>query len=212
MEFDVITKKFKDKKLLKLALRHSSLSGKNNERLEFLGDRVLGLVISMLLFERFPKEREGDLAKRFAGLVCTGTLSKIASDISLIPEINVDGDLKQKIKTQTHLHANCVEAILGALYLDSGFDIIFSTIKNLWQTYLDDMIEPPQDAKSRLQELVQKKRQETPTYILIGKKGKEHSPVFRIKVEALDKTAFAEGVTKKEAEQNSAKKLLETIS
>ncbi|MHA1540786.1 MAG: ribonuclease III [Alphaproteobacteria bacterium] len=211
MKFDIITKKFRDKKLLKLALRHSSLSGKSNERLEFLGDRVLGLVISTLLFEKFPKEPEGDLAKRFAGLVCTETLSKIANDISLIPEINVDADLKRKIKTQTHLHANCVEAILGALYLDSGFDVVSSTIKDLWKIYLDDMIEPPQDAKSRLQELVQKKKKETPTYILIDKKGKEHSPIFKIKVETLDKTAIGEGATKKEAEQNSAEKLLEIL-
>jgi len=209
MNLAQIEKKFKNKKLLKQALTHSSFSNKNNERLEFLGDRVLGLVVAELLYLKFPNESEGDLAKRFAGLVCTETLAEIAEEIEIITEIKVDRELRKKIKKQTHLHANTVEALIGALYLDQSYQFIFKFIKELWEKKLNNMITPPQDAKSKLQELSQKLKNLIPIYNLLEKKGKEHSPIFIIEAEALGIKTIGEGSTKKEAERNSAEKLLD---
>ncbi|MBN1783421.1 MAG: ribonuclease III [Alphaproteobacteria bacterium] len=211
MKFAKLKLFFKNQKIFEQALTHSSVPGKHNERLEFLGDRVLGLVVSTLLYTKFPKESEGDLAKRFAGLVCTETLAKIAAEIGIIPHIKVGVDLKKTIDKQTHMHANTMEAIIGALYTDQGYDSAFAFIQRLWAPYLDQMIAPPQDPKSTLQELVQKETKGTPEYTLLGKSGKEHAPVFKVEVKTLGKKATGEGATKKEAEQVAAQRLLDVI-
>ncbi len=126
----------------------------------------------------------------------------------MISHIKVGSDLKKNIEKQSHLHANTVEAIIGALYIDRGYDAVFSFVEKLWSPLLREMISPPQDAKSVLQELMQKQKKEIPIYTLIEKTGKEHSPVFTVEVSAIDKKAIGKGSTKKEAEQSSAEKLL----
>lgn len=212
MKFTDLKTLFKSSSLLDQALTHSSVPGKHNERLEFLGDRVLGLVVATLLYMKFPKEPEGDLAKRFAGLVCTDTLAQVADQLGIVPYLRVGSDLKKTIEKQTHMHANAMEAIIGALYTDQGYDAVFKFVENLWAPFLDHMSAPPQDSKSTLQELMQKKTKGTPTYTLIEKTGKEHAPVFKVEVSALGKTATGEGATKKEAEQHAAQQLLDLIS
>lgn len=210
MIYDDIVLLFRSSALLTQALTHASASDLHNERLEFLGDRVLGLAIASLLEHHFPTEKEGDLAKRFAGLVCTETLADIAHKIKLIDKIKVGSwDLKKSLKDQIHMHANTMEALLGALYLDRGFDITFEVINTLWTPLLHEMKNPPQDAKSQLQEYIQKEIGEIPVYTLIEKSGKEHAPIFTVNVTAMGKTASGTGSTKKEAEQNAAAKWFE---
>ena len=198
-----------DKKLLTLALTHSSVSKANNERLEFLGDRVLGLIVAELIYKHFSNENEGDLAKRLAYLVCTETLGEIAHQLNLHEKVKVSSELKENLKDQTHLLANTVEAILGALYLDQGLEKTKEFISQTWGNRITEMAEPPKDAKSQLQEQEQKAGQPVPVYTLLEKSGEDHAPFFIVEVKTSKGTAKGEGKTKKEAAQNAAQNMLE---
>ncbi|MHA1549857.1 MAG: ribonuclease III [Alphaproteobacteria bacterium] len=199
----------KNRNILTQALTHSSVSKENNERLEFLGDRVLGLIIADILYTYFPNENEGDLAKRLAYLVCTETLGEIAHQLNLHEKVTVSNELQENLKDQTHLLANTVEAILGALYLDQGLEKTKDFISETWGTKITEMAEPPKDAKSQLQEQEQQAGQPVPTYTLIKKSGEDHAPFFIIEVKTSQGTAKGEGKTKKEAAQNAAQNMLE---
>ena len=145
---------FKNKELLNLALTQSGIDSKhNNERLEFIGDRVLGLSVAILLYEMYPDDNEGGLARRHATLVSTETLAVVAKQIGLEKDIRHGHITSGKIN---HVLANSMEAILGAIFLDSGFETARKIITEIWTDLAAAEIEAPKDAKTALQEFVQK--------------------------------------------------------
>ena len=169
--------RFSDQEKLKVALTHSSTRSDNNyERLEFLGDRVLGLVMATILFETFPDEAEGDLAKRHAVLVQGQMLAGIAKDIGL-GDVMILSDAERIAggHENENILADSMEAILGALYLDAGLDVCARLIKELWNETVRVMTEPPVDPKTALQEWAQGRGLPLPDYELVGKEGPDYS-------------------------------------
>ena len=208
---------FKDDALLSMALTHSSVSVTlqddiNYERLEFLGDRVLGLVMADLLYHKYPQESEGDLAKRHAALVQGKTLSKVARDIDLGRVIILsDNERASGGADNDHTLADSMEALLGAIYIDSGEDIktCKTLIENLWGKLLDIMTEPPQDSKTALQEWVQARNLPLPKYDIIERDGPDHAPEFTIQVVVEGyEAAEAKGPSRRSAEKKAALRLL----
>tara|TARA_Y100000589_G_C27096913_1_gene606346 strand:+ start:476 stop:1159 length:684 start_codon:yes stop_codon:yes gene_type:complete len=206
--------RFKNLNLLKTAMTHSSFSldaKKNNfERLEFLGDRVLGLIISEEIFKKFSKETEGELAKRFSFLVCKKTLIDIAANIKINNYVLVSSDVgKNSIKS---IAANSLEALIAAIFLDSDFEITSKIVTKLWKKFLNKNSLPPTDPKSKLQEWCLKNKKKLPLYELMKKIGPDHEPIFKIKVVISDKIfTTAIGKNKQDAEIKAANKLLEKI-
>lgn len=205
---------FKNKSLIKTALTHSSFSRlqqtKSNERLEFLGDRVLGLVISNEIYEKYSNSSEGELAKKLSFLVCKSTLKKIASKIKLDLYIVCSENLKKK--SLDSIKADSLEAIIAAIYLDSNISVTSRVIKKLWKEYLEDINLSTFDPKSRLQEWSLKNKKKLPSYKVLKKSGPDHDPLFTIKVFIDEKICdFADGKSKQDAEINAASKLLKQI-
>ncbi len=206
---------FKDEDLLLGALTHSSAGDeKNYERLEFLGDRVLGLVIAELLFERFPLEQEGDLAKRLAALVQGELLAKIAAEIDLGPYMILsEAEAQAGGARNENILADVFEALLGALYLDGGFEKCARLIAKSWATHLLDMKSPPQHPKTELQEWAQGQGLPLPLYKIARQRGPDHAPVFEI--ELLVKghpSVTAEGYSRQEAEKEAAGIFMERLA
>ena len=176
------------------------------ERLEFLGDRVLGLIISDMLLKYYKKEKEGDIAKRFTALVREETLASVARQIEL-PEqlITKEGELRHN----DSILADVMEAVLGAIFLDGGFDAAYDFAKPLFMPLLIQDIKPPIDSKTQLQEWVQKKKKTLPVYTLISRDGPDHAPSFVIKVsvEGLGES-LGHGCSKRHAEQEAAANFL----
>ncbi len=204
--------KFKNKNLYNQALMHSSMSGSssvNYERLEFLGDRVLGLCIAKLLFEAFQDEDEGALAHRLTGLVCKETVAKVALKLGLDKEMKI---ATQSIATSENILCDVLEAMMGAIYLDGGCEEALAFVKRNFGDLLLENIVPPKDAKSSLQELAVAKGYEFPSYEMIGKSGPEHEPVFEVlvKIKGLPDCSGV-GKNKKQAEFEAAKKMLESL-
>ena len=198
--------KFKNFKLLKQALTHKSFNKENNyEKLEFLGDRVLGLIISKKLIEIYPDEKEGNLDKKFASLVNKKTCLEIAKKIELdkyVLTFNVK--IKKKI-VEDKVLADSLEALIGAIYLEKGFNSVEKVILNLWSDHIKNSIITQIDAKTKLQEYSLKKFKKLPTYKLISNTGPRHKPLFKVGVKLIDtKLYIAEGKSKKDAEQNAA--------
>ena len=202
---------FKNKKLLELALTQSGVDSEhNNERLEFIGDRVLGLSVAVLLYEMFPNEPEGQLARRHATLVSTQTLAFVGSEIGL--ESHIRHGHMTAGRTQ-HILADAMEAIFGAIYLDSGFDVARDVIISRWRALAAAEIVAPKDSKTALQELVQKNHAgELPVYKYMPQTGPSHNPVFNVSVTALGKTAYGSGASKKEASTAAATELLKLLA
>jgi len=198
--------KFKDKKLLIKSLTHKSFDkNNNNEKIEFLGDRVLGLVISKKLLEIYPDEKEGVLDKKFASLVNKKTCLQIAKSISLEKYILTFNFRNKSIKIEDKVIADSCEALIGAVYLDKGFLIVENLILNLWKKNIKDSIVTQNDAKTKLQEFSLKKYKKLPTYKIISNTGPRHKPVFKVGVKLPNtKYYISEGSSKKEAEQNAA--------
>ncbi len=200
--------KFTDKALLDMALTHSSVSSKRNyERLEFLGDRVLGLVIAKLLYARFPEEAEGDLAKRLAALVQGEFLAAIAKEINLGSFIKFsDAEAQSGGGENDNILADVFESMIGALYLESGFDQCEALIQKLWGSRLDVMLTPPQHPKTRIQEWAQSQGLPLPKYEISAQTGPDHAPVFEITltVKGFDPLK-AEGKSRQAAEKLAAK-------
>ena len=165
--------KFNDENLFKLALTQSGAdSVNNNERLEFIGDRVLGLAVAILLYEMFPDESEGDLARRHAVLVSTDTLADVAKKLGLVKKIRHGHMTAGKMN---HISANAMESVLGAIFLDGGFDAVCKQIEEIWRPLAAKDIVPPKDPKTALQELVQKMGQVRYLNMnLLINKGKNH--------------------------------------
>lgn len=206
---------FKSTKLLADALRHPSVNHKKGdtgvspyERLEFLGDRVLGIVIAELLYKTYTKDPEGILAKRFTSLVRKEKLAQVADALDLAQYV----ETVDSIITESMI-ADACEALLGALYLDAGFETVKSIIEKLWSPHLQDTSYTDlQDAKSKLQEHLQGQGGALPVYRLLKKTGPDHDPMFSVEVSCkggLKETADAP--TKKQAEQIAAEKLLKRI-
>jgi len=197
---------FKNKDLLIKSLTHKSFNKENNnEKIEFLGDRVLGLVMAKKLLEIYPNEKEGILDKKFAALVNKKTCLEIARKIDLhkyILTLNVNN--KKKIIEDKVLADSC-EALIGSVYLDKGFSVVEKFILDLWSEHIKDSINTKIDAKTKLQEFSLKKFKKLPVYKVISNTGPRHKPLFRVGVKLINtKFYISEGKSKKDAEQNAA--------
>ncbi|MDA8559587.1 ribonuclease III [Candidatus Pelagibacter bacterium] len=201
-----INYKFKDKKLLIKSLTHKSYDKiNNNEKIEFLGDRVLGLIIAKKLLEIYPEEKEGILDKKFASLVNKKTCLQIANDISLEKYILTFNPKNRKIKVEDKVIADCCEALIGAIYLDKGFSAAENFILTFWSKNIKDSVITQIDPKTKLQEYSLKKYKKLPTYKIISNTGPRHKPLFKVAVKLPDtKFYVGQGSSKKDAEQNAA--------
>ena len=212
-----INYKFKNKSLIDLAFTHSSFKNKinkNYERLEFLGDRVLALVISEDLFLKYTTEDEGALSKRLSDLVSKQKLLEVANEISIKEMLKIDQFEKRNLKLKKNISilSDVCEALIGAIYLDSNLENAKKFISKYWKKKISKNILPPQDPKSLLQEVAQKKGLNLPKYILKNKEGPPHNPRFEVEV-------FLKGIRKfsaiaktiKIAEINAAKKMVDYI-
>ena len=198
--------KFKDKKLLIKSLTHKSYDKiNNNEKIEFLGDRVLGLIIAKKLLEIYPEEKEGILDKKFASLVNKKTCLQIANNISLEKYILTFNPKNKKIKVEDKVIADCCEALIGAIYLDKGFTAVENFILTFWSKNIKESVITQIDAKTKLQEYSLKKFKKLPIYKIISNTGPRHKPIFKVAVK-LPNTKFyiGQGTSKKDAEQNAA--------
>ena len=205
---------FKNKKLLIKSLIHKSFDKENNnEKVEFLGDRVLGLVMAKKLLEIYPNEKEGILDKKFAALVNKKTCLEIANKINLDKYILTLNAKKNKINTiEDKVLADSCEALIGSIYLDKGFGIVEKFILNLWSDHIKDSVNTQIDAKTKLQEFSLKKFKKLPIYKVISNTGPRHKPLFKVGVKLIDtKFYIAEGKSKKDAEQNAALITLQNI-
>lgn len=206
---------FKEPALLKLALTHASArpgskANEDNERLEFLGDRVLGLVIAELLSELFPNESEGELARWFNHLVRTETCAEVGQSWNLGNFIVMSsGEASSGGRRKKTIIANACEAVLGAIFSDAGYDAARAVVRRSWEGHLAELKEAAPDAKSVLQEWAQGQGLPLPSYVEVGREGPDHAPRFTAKVyvEGLE-TEQGEGSNKRQAEQAAALAML----
>tara|TARA_B100001059_G_scaffold234524_1_gene277339 strand:- start:959 stop:1627 length:669 start_codon:yes stop_codon:yes gene_type:complete len=198
--------KFSDHKILTQSLTHKSFdANKNNEKVEFLGDRVLGLIIAKKLLELYPEEKEGVLDKKFASLVNKKTCLEIAKRIELDRYILVLNPKNKKIRIEDKIVADCMEALIGAIYLDKGLNFTEKFILSLWNEHITATVVTPIDAKTKLQEYSLKMFKILPIYKLISNTGPRHKPLFKVAVKLKNTNFFtAIGSSKKDAEQNAA--------
>lgn len=203
---------FKDVGLLQKAITHSSVNPKvdaNYERLEFLGDRVLGVAVASLLYRIFPKEPEGNLSQRFVGLVCKETVAEVAITLKLNEFMNVASD---DLRYNENVLCDMAEALIGAIYIDAGVDAAIEFVNTHWRELIDKNVAPPKDSKTKLQEISHHLGFGRPSYKIIGRKGSEHKPVFEVEVSlGEDKNAYGYGKSKKLAEFAAATAMLEKI-
>ena len=204
---------FKNKDLLIKSLTHKSFNKDNNyEKLEFLGDRVLGLIIAKKLLEIYPNEKEGILDKKFASLVNKKTCLEIAKKIDLHKYVLTFNVKNRKNLIEDKVLADCCEALLGSIYLDKGFIVVEKVILNLWSSNIKDSVVTQIDAKTKLQEFSLKRYKRLPTYKLISNSGPRHMPIFKVAVKLQDTKFYtAQGKSKKDAEQNAAILCLQNI-
>ena len=204
---------FKNKKLLIRSLTHKSVNKEqNNEKLEFLGDRVLGLVIAKKLLEIYPDEKEGILDKKFASLVNKKTCLDIAKKIELNKYILILEVKNRKNLIEDKVLSDCCEALIGSIYLEKGFNIVEKTILFLWSEHIKNSVVTQIDAKTKLQEFSLKKFKTLPIYKLISNTGPKHRPLFKVGVKLIDTKLFiSHGKSKKDAEQNAAILCLQNI-
>jgi ribonuclease-3 len=205
--------KFKDLDLLIQSLTHKSFDTKNNnEKVEFLGDRVLGLVIAKKLLEIYPDEKEGILDKKFASLVNKKTCLQIAKKINLEKYILTFNPNNKKIKIEDKIISDSCEALIGAIYLDKNLAVAEKVILDLWKNHIKESVITQIDAKTTLQELTLKNFKKLPIYKLISNTGPRHKPLFKIGVKLPNtKYFFGSGKSKKDAEQNAAIECLKNI-
>ena len=205
--------KFKDKKLLSLSLIHKSFNLlSNNEKLEFLGDRVLALVLSKKLFNLYPYESEGNLDKKFASLVNRKTCLKISKILKLEKFLILGNAYKKNLKIEDKILSDACEALIGAIYLDSGYKVVESFILKFWNNEIEKSSKTEIDSKTKLQEYSLKRFQKLPTYKVLSYKGPQHNPLYKVSVKIYDSKLFSGvGNSKKIAEHDAAKKLLEGL-
>ena len=210
---DALGREPRDTKMFERALTHGSHGRETYERLEFLGDRVLGLIVASWLYERFPSEPEGKMSRRYNVLVARETCAEIGRALDLPRHIKLG---KQARDDQANMSDNVVgdvvEAVIGALYLDGGLDRAEAFVRSNWAQFLDGQRKAPEHPKSALQELAAEKKLGVPLYELLSRFGPHHAPRFRVKV-GLGRhgEAEAEGDSKQEAETAAAAALLEKL-
>ena len=205
---------FKNKDLLHKALTHKSFNSvKNNEKLEFLGDRVLGLIISKKLLEKYPNEKEGVIDKKFANLVNKKTCIQIAKKINLKKFLYLGTSQKNIERSADKIVSDSLEAIVGAIYLDGGIKSSEKFILNLWESFIVNSVITLIDSKTKLQEYSLKKFKKLPKYTFFKKTGPQHKPIFKTDVEIpYSKKISGEGTSKKNAQQNAAAKLIKMLN
>ena len=205
---------FRDPALLTTALTHRSLGGgTHNQRLEFLGDAVLGMLIAELLYQEFPGEAEGDLSRRLVSLVNGEQLTEIAQELGLGALLQLSAsEIEQGGRQNPSNLEDAVEALLGAVYLDGGLKAAHGVIERFWQPRATAMKSPPKDAKTALQEWAQARGLPLPEYIVISAEGPSHAPLFVIEAVVQGHApARAEAGTKRLAERLAAQALLATL-
>ncbi len=197
---------FKNKNLLIRSLTHKSFDKENNnEKVEFLGDRVLGLVIAKKLLEIYPYEKEGILDKKFASLVNKKTCLEIAKKLDLDKFILTFNLKSKKNIIEDKVLSDSCEALIGSIYLDKGFNIAEKFILYMWADHIKDSVITQVDAKTELQELSLKKFKKLPIYKLISNTGPRHKPIFKVGVKLINTKFFiGDGNSKKDAEQAAA--------
>ena len=206
---------FTDRELLRRALTHRSFRNENpklgpqdNERLEFLGDSILGVGISMMLYTSFPEAREGELTRKRADLVCESTLAQIARELGAGGALRLGrGEDKSGGREKPRLLASAFEALIGAVYVDSN---LFSALNVVEHVFLGRLAEAndQRDHKSRLQEWGQKVHQQTPVYQIVRSEGPDHARSFFVVVHVGDRSAEGQGRSKAEAERDAARRIL----
>jgi len=204
---------FKNKKLLLRSLTHKSYNiSDNNEKLEFLGDRVLGLIISKTLFEIFPNDTEGMLDKKLASLVNKKQCFQVSKIFNLQNYINIGNKKIKNNKIEDKILSDSCEALIGAIYLDQGMKITEDFIIKFWKKYLNTNTKYQIDSKTKLQEYSLKKFKILPKYKLLSNTGPRHDPLFKIGVSVNNSSyIYAKGKSKKETEQKAATLLLKKI-
>jgi len=203
----------RDLSLFELALTHSSVAGESYERLEFLGDRVLGLVIGAALYQRYPKEPEGNLSKRYNGLVDRATCAENGREIGVPALIRLGRQAREYGASQSeNVVGDVVEALIGALFLDGGLAAAEEFILRLWGPDIAEQRRAPQHPKSALQELAAARNLKAPVYEVVARTGVHHAPQFKVRV-SVPKLgeATAEGASKQEAETAAATALLSRL-
>ena len=211
----IIKIQFSDKKLLQQALIHKSYSDDNkinNEVLEFLGDRVLGLVLAKKLISLYPQDKEGQLDKRLASLVNKKVCAKVISSLNIINFLVTSKSQKKVKLTNVKLYGDLCESIIGAIYIDKGFKTCEEFILNLWKYELEKSSDIKIDAKTKLQELSLKLYKELPKYKDLSQSGPAHKPIFKVSVSIKKSKSFiAEGSSKQNAQLKAAELLLNNI-
>jgi ribonuclease-3 len=199
---------FGDRRLLERALSHASLDiGQSYERLEFLGDRVLGLVVAQMLLGQFPDEDEGQIGRRFAALVNAGVLAKVGAELGVGAHIRAGtGVINEAIV------ADVVEALIAAIYRDAGFDAAAAFVTRIWSSRVETATRPPRDPKTALQEWAQSETLGLPAYHNVGREGPDHAPSFtvEVQVEGMEPVRAA-GSSKRAAERAAASIMLGTL-
>ncbi|MEE8320220.1 MAG: ribonuclease III [Gammaproteobacteria bacterium] len=212
----IIGHEFDDLELLQTALTHRSTGHTNNERLEYLGDALLGFIIAEVLYHQFPQAPEGELTRLRAALVKKETLAGLGRDVGLGDHLILgSGELKSGGWRRDSILANAMEAIIGAIYLDSGFDVCRKCVLHLFRELLTN-ISPEgsgKDPKTELQEYLQARKKPLPVYNVIAEEGEAHVREFTIacKVAGIEQAVMAQGRTKRSAEQSAAHKVLELL-
>ncbi len=209
-----IAYRFRDNKLLTRALTHPSLAKQeNNQRLEFLGDAVLGLVVAHILYDLFPGEQEGELARRQAGLVRGETLAQVARDIGLGEALKVaTSEIQSGGRDNPSNLEDALEALIGAIYLDGGLEAVQDFMVPRWRELAKNVVAAPKDAKTALQEWAQGNGLPLPTYALLETVGSAHAPVFTMEVTVQGYAPeTAKAPSKRAAEQMAAGILLERL-
>jgi ribonuclease-3 len=199
--------------LFEQALTHGSHGGASYERLEFLGDRVLGLVMAAWLYERFPNEEEGMMSRRYNTLVARETCADVGRAIGVPAQIRLGKQAREDRATGSdNVVGDVVEGLIGALFLDAGLDQAKAFIRKQWAPFLDNQLQAPMHPKSGLQELAAAKNWGIPVYETTGRSGAHHAPTFRVRVTVRGGgEAEAEGPSKQDAETAAAAALLEKL-
>ena len=210
---EILKYDFKNKSLLNQALTHKSFdNNNNNEKLEFLGDRVLGLIISKKLIDKYPNEKEGIIDKKFANLVNKKTCVNIAKKLNLKKYLFLGSSNKNLERSSDKILSDSLEAIVGAIYLDGGLKYSEKFILNFWETFIDNSIVTLIDSKTKLQEYSLKKFKILPKYTFFKKTGPQHKPLFKTEVQIPEsKKIIGIGSSKKNAQQNAAAKLIKLL-
>ncbi len=193
--------------------QHERRGAGSNERLEFVGDRVLGLIIAEWLIERFPEEQEGELGRRFAQLVSRPILAGIAESLGLQAALAIaPNEARAGVGALANTLADAMEAAIGALFLDAGLDQARRFVRGAWASAMEGQLQPPKDAKTALQEWLMARAMPLPAYVEMDRTGPSHAPSFVIEVTGAGQSGTGSGTNKREAERAAAADLLGKLS